>query len=450
MLASDEEVYAEDEALNAYEMAYEANPQLHPAAWSIEMIMYPRNGWGRLIELYRDVRKHLTLTRERQILTHKMILELSINQIQKALESELFDESDSLEILWWKVYSATESGQSALQVDALLQLSRQLQQAEESHAIALEAVNRICRGQPLQPKYRQYWEQLLLINARSRSAWLILMEQAHQDVVQKQEWTEFRSILARMRWVSEDTRQQASCLWLQGLLERKFGSSRIASDLLKEANEICQETLVPNICLISYYLTPDDENRAQTYVALAQRTPIGNLKGSLLSRAAYLRANDLNQKDAGLSLYVEAIAQGYQHAYEQAQRIKRNQDLLDEPSLFAEEDAEYLKLKLEAEKAVVSTDSQGLSTASQAQIDEDVSLDPDEYSISFDDFEDMEQSHPQELAENEETRLPQNIESEEEEFDDLVIDFSEPLNSKAPAPIKTKSKLNQKKSKKRK
>ena len=316
---------AEEEALNAYEHAYAVAPSLHPAAWAIEMIMYPRQGSGRLIELYRTSRRHVLLPLERQILTYKMVLELSPNQIHHALKDDLYDEQENLEILWWKVYTATERGDERGVATALFELAQRIKTPEDAYSIGLEAAHRISKGDLNSERARGYWERLLTLNPRSFSAWVALVERAFLRTQKTRQWSEYRSLLARQTWVSDEPRKQAQALWTQGALEVRGiaepqgGSGRLSAELLEEAKRACPETLTPD--LIALYL-PQVKSRSvliEHLRSLIERSPIGEMRGAALLTLADLEAYDAPE-DA-LKLALEAAKNHQPSAIEVAQQL---------------------------------------------------------------------------------------------------------------------------------
>ena len=137
-----------------------------------------RHGSGRLVELYRSMRGEITLPLERHILTHKLILELSAAQVQRALSDELHDERDHIEVLWWQIYTAIERRDVRVQAQGLFELAQRIEHEKDAYALALEATQRLCKGQHLDRRYREDWERVQLINPRSRMAWWAMTEQA--------------------------------------------------------------------------------------------------------------------------------------------------------------------------------------------------------------------------------------------------------------------------------
>jgi len=359
---------AEEEALNAYEHAYAVAPRLHPAAWAIEMIMYPRHGSGRLIELYRGARRHVILPFERQILTYKMILELSPNQIHHALKDDLYDEQESLEVLWWKVYTETERGDERAVAAALIELAKRIRDPQDAYSVALEAAHRASKGELTLERARPIWEQVLMINSRSLTAWVALIERAFLKTQKTRQWSDYRSLLARLAWVSEEPRHQAQALWTQGALEVRGvaepqgGSARLSAELLEEAKRSCDHSLTPD--LIALYL-PQVKSRSvliEHLRSLIARAPVGEMRGAALLTLAELEAYDAPE-DA-LKLALEAAKNHQPSAIKFAEELHLT---LNTPVAQPEELAEGSEAPAELDSAVESAAEEGAAEEGAAE-----------------------------------------------------------------------------------
>ncbi|MAD61410.1 MAG: hypothetical protein CMH49_07860, partial [Myxococcales bacterium] len=287
------EAGSEEQALNAYEHAYQANSKLHPASWAIEFIMYRRQGLGRIIELYRSMRQAISLPFEKHLLTHKLILELSAAQVKRALQEELYDERDDLEVIWWQIHTAIEQGNSVAQSEGLFELAQRVEDDRDAYSLVLEAVQRLCQGRHLDRRYRDYWDRVQLTNPESRMAWWAMTEQAFRY---EREPQEYRSMLARLSRVGDETRQRAQAVWLQALHEfHNGGKYRVVTELIEEATTLNQETLTPS--LLRQLLSPI-KGRVATLDSLnelSHRLPEGELRGDALFKLALLEAEDAPQ-----------------------------------------------------------------------------------------------------------------------------------------------------------
>ena len=283
----------EEQALNAYEHAYQANSKLHPASWAIEFIMYRRQGLGRIIELYRSMRRTISLPFEKHLLTHKLILELNAAQVQRALQEELYDEREDLEVIWWQIHTAIEQGNSVAQSEGLFELAQRVEDERDAYSLVLEAVQRLCQGRHLDRRYRDYWDRVQLTNPQSRMAWWAMTEQAFRY---EREPQEYRSMLARLSRVGDETRQRAQAVWLQALHEFDNGGKyRLVTELIEKAITLDQETITPS--LLRQLLSPIKGRVAtlESLNELSHRLPEGELRGEALFKLALLEAEDAPQ-----------------------------------------------------------------------------------------------------------------------------------------------------------
>jgi hypothetical protein len=299
------------------------------------------------------MRGEITLPLERHILTHKLILELSAAQVQRALSDELHDERDHIEVLWWQIYTAIERRDVRAQAQGLFELAQRIEHEKDAYALSLEATQRLCKGQHLDRRYRADWERVQLINPRSRMAWWAMTEQAFRY---ERDPSEYRAMLARLAKVSEEPRHRAQAVWMQALLEyRSAGKGRVMNALLDESYSLCDEMLTPS--LLRQHFSPI-KGRVVTIEVLDElstRLPEGELRGDTLFRLALLKSAD--DPSQALSHAVEAGRHHIPEALELAEMLYRH--------LQTGEAIDFSKLNPELLQDLLGID---VSTEDQAEI----------------------------------------------------------------------------------
>ncbi|MEE2645253.1 MAG: hypothetical protein VYD19_10000 [Myxococcota bacterium] len=334
------EPFTEDDALDAFENAHRLAPELLPVSWALERLLLARGRRGRVVDLYREMLRHLTLPRERQLLAQKLMAELSSHQISKALDADLRGEADSLELLWWRILHALERPKPLRIAQLMLRFAQQLQDPRDRYAFALEAGQQASMGRPLMARAQPIWEQVLALEPKSRSAWAILLEQARQREL-KDGVAPFRTLLARLRWATDSREERALCLGLQGYLEQREGGAPLAWSLYETANEESPRGLFAPFLLSAALPRYEAERCAEQQLELAARLPEGPLKGDALYRAAQIWSEDLERGRDAVELFLEAARNHHPDGARSAARVyQQNRGASLQPAPLAPEQGE--------------------------------------------------------------------------------------------------------------